>query len=74
MKLIPAVSLAVSLVRAAATSAVQVSPAYAQPPPPGYYGDYGPPLRYVLALSGRGSTRIAPRRFRHRIDLLPLWG
>lgn len=67
MKLIPAVSLAVSLVRAAAAPAVQLSPDYA-PPPSGYYGNYGPPLRYVLALSGRASTWFAPSRGRHRID------
>ena len=64
MKLIPAVSLAVSLVRAAAAPAMQLSPAYVPPPPSGYYGAYGPPLRYVLALSGRSSTWIAPGRFR----------
>lgn len=74
MKLIPAVSLAVSLVRAAAAPAVQMSAAYAPPPPSGYYGNYGAPLRYVLALSGRGSARFAPVRCRRRIDLLPLWG
>ena len=73
MKLIPAVSLAVSLVRAAAAPAMQLSPAYAPLPPSGYFGDYGPPLRYVLALSGCGSTRFAPGRDRHRIDLPPLW-
>lgn len=66
MKLIPAVSLAVSLVRAASATAVQLPPVYAPPPPSGYYGDYGPPLRYVLALSGRDSTWIAPGRLPHR--------
>jgi hypothetical protein len=74
MKLIPAVSLAVSLVRAAAARAAEMSAAYAPPPPSGYFGDYGPPLRYVLALSGRASSRSAPGRCRHRIRLLPLWG
>lgn len=72
MKLIPAVTLAVSLVRAAAAPAVQVSADYTPPPSSGYYGDYGPPLRYVLALSSRGSTRFAPVRCRRRV--LPLWG
>ena len=56
MKLIHAVSLAVSLARAAATAASQTAPVYA-PPPSGYYGDYGPPLRYVLALRGRNSSQ-----------------
>lgn len=66
MKLIPAVSLAVSLARVTGTPAVQVPPVYAPPPPSGYYGDYGPPLRYVLALSGRSSLWIAPDGLRAR--------
>ncbi len=66
MKLISAVSLAVSLARAAGMPAVQVAPAYTPPPPSAYFGDYGPPLRYVLALSGRGAAWIAPGRLRHR--------
>jgi len=70
MKLIHAVSLAVSLARAASTAAAQMVPAYA-PPPSGYYGDYGPPLRYVLALSGRSSTWAAPPRVRNRTILSP---
>jgi len=69
MKLIPAVGLAVSLVRAAGAPALQLSPAYAPPPPSGYYGDYGPPLRYVLALSGRASTWIGPGRSSRRSPL-----
>jgi hypothetical protein len=63
MKLIHAVSLAVSLARAAGTAATEVAPVYA-PPPSGYYGDYGPPLRYVLALSGCDSLRTDPNRLR----------
>jgi len=62
MKLIHAVSLAVSLARAAGAVATQVAPVYA--PPSGYYGDYGPPLRYVLALNGRDSLRTDPNRSR----------
>jgi hypothetical protein len=70
MKLIHAVSLAVSLARAASAAAAQLEPAYAAPPP-GYYGDYGPPLRYLQVLSGHGSPGIAPSRSRNRTDLLP---
>src|ERR1700746_2225923 len=62
MKLIHAVSLAVSLARAAGTAAAQLAPVYA--PPSGDYGDYGPPLRYVLALNGRDSLRTDPNRLR----------
>lgn len=70
MRLFPAVSLAVSLARAAAMAA-QAAPAHAPPPPPsGYYGDYGAPVRYVLALSGRGSSWIAAGRSRHRASAL----
>lgn len=73
MKLLPAVGVALSLARLAATPAAQVAPAYVpSPPPSGFYGDYGPPLRYVLALSGRGSPRIAPGCSRNRIRLLPV--
>jgi hypothetical protein len=68
MKLIHAVNLAVSLARAAATAATQVAPVYA-PPPSGYYGDYGPPLRYVLALRGRDALRTDPNRLRQRARL-----
>lgn len=71
MRLFPAVSLAVTLARAAATAAAQDAPAHAPPPPPsGYYGDYGAPVRYVLALSGRGSSWIAAGRSRHRTSAL----
>jgi hypothetical protein len=69
MKLIHAVSLAVSLARAAATPAAQVAPAYVPPPSSGYYGNYGPPLRYVLALSGRDSIWLAPGGFAQRTRL-----
>ena len=73
MKLIPAVSVALSLARLAGTPAAQMAPAYVPPPPPSaYYGDYGPPLRYVLALSGRGSARIAPGGLRQRLKPLPV--
>jgi hypothetical protein len=77
MKLIPAVSLAVSLVRAAGAAAAHLTPAHVPLPPPGYYGDYGPPLRYLRALSGRGSPRIPSGRLRHPTNsggaLFNLW-
>lgn len=58
MKLLSALGLAVSLGRVVGAAAAQVAPAYAPPPPPsGYYGAHGAPLRYVLALSGRGWCR-----------------
>ena len=70
MKLIPALKLAVSLGRTARTPAGQPAPAYAPPPP--YYGDYGPPRRYALALRGRDSRpdfRQQPPWYRpHRDD------
>lgn len=73
MKLLPAVGVALSLARLAGAPAAQMAPAYVPPPTPsGFYGDYGPPLRYVLALSGRGSPWIAPGRCRQRIRLLPV--
>lgn len=72
MKLLPAVGVALSLARLTGTPAAQTAPAYVPPPTPsGFYGDYGPPLRYVLALSGRGSPWSAPGRIRHRIKPLP---
>jgi hypothetical protein len=55
MKLIPALRLAVSLGRTVRTPAGQPALAYAPAPP--YYGDYGPPRRYALALRGRDSCR-----------------
>ena len=61
MKVIPACRLAVSVGRRAGTPDAERARVYA-PPPPGYYGDYGPPLRYVLVLGGRDSHRDFRRR------------
>ena len=57
MKLVTALRLAVSLGRTMRTRAGQPAFAHAPPPPPPYYGDYGPPRRYALALRGRESSR-----------------
>lgn len=64
MKLINALRLAVSVGRTARTRAGQPAVLYAPPPP--YYGDYGPPRRYVLALGGRDSRRVREPQPRYR--------
>lgn len=58
MKIIPAF-LTESLRLAVHRPRAQLAAVYA-PPPPGYYGDYGPPPRYVLAI--RLSDRDGQRR------------
>ena len=60
MKIIPAF-LTESLRLGVRRPRAQLAAVYA-PPPPGYYGDYGPPPRYVLAMGGRLSDRDGQRR------------
>lgn len=74
MKPNPAVSLAMTLARVAGMPAAQVAPAFVPPPSSAYFGDYRPPLRYLLALSGRSLPWIAPGRVRRRTKLWALWG
>ena len=60
MKIIPAF-MAETLRHGMRRPRAQLAAVYA-PPPPGYYGDYGPPSRYVMAMGGRLSDRDDRRR------------
>jgi len=65
MKIMPAFMTA-SLRRRADTLRAQLTAVYA-PPPPGYYGDFGPPPRYAMAVS-RGRDPRDCRRPRSSYD------
>ena len=64
MKIIPAF-MTWSLRRGAGALRAQLAAVYA--PPPDYYGDYGAPPRYVLAVS-RGPSDRDGRRARRSYD------
>jgi hypothetical protein len=64
MKIIPAF-MTWSLRRGAGALRAQLAAVYA--PPPDYYGDYGAPPRYVLAVA-RAADRRDTRRVRTRHD------